>query len=402
MIRKLSTLQLTVDIIVAGGWFLINAIGGGFELGRFLVALGMGAALALRRLSPTLSLTVAWVVSLAQVAAGVTPLPANLAILAVLYATAAYGSRTLRWVGFASTFVGAAVITLSMLLPSFGVILGRGSTIITGSDALALARSSLVIFVGSAAAFLLFWAVGQLTRIGRQASENRRVAVVATEEMVAEQERVRIARDMHDVVAHSLAVVVAQADGARYLGSKDPAATDAALATIATTAREALSDVRVLLAQLRHSQDDGPQPTLVDLDRLLEQLRGSGLIVAQEVSGTPLALGTGQQLAVYRIVQESLTNALRHADREQEVIVHFGWTVHGLDLTISSALPPAKTTRTGRTAAIGASTAGHGIAGMTERAALVGGHLTAGVDPVSGNSRFIVHAWLPERLEVPA
>jgi signal transduction histidine kinase len=402
MIRKLSTLQLTVDIVVAGGWFLINAAAGGFSLGRFAVAFGMGAALALRRLSPTLSLAVAWVVSLAQVAAGVAPLPVNLAILAVLYATAAYGSRTLRWVGFASTFVGAAVITLSMLLPSFGVVLGRGSTIIFGSDALALARSSLVIFVGSAAAFLLFWSAGLLTRIRRQASENRRVAVVATEEMVAEQERVRIARDMHDVVAHSLAVVVAQADGARYLGSKDPAATDAALATIATTAREALSDVRVLLAQLRHSQDDGPQPTLVDLDRLLEQLRGSGLIVAQEVSGTPLALGTGQQLAVYRIVQESLTNALRHADREQEVVVHFGWTVHGLDLTISSALPPAKTTRTGRTAVVGALTTGHGIAGMAERAALVGGYLTAGVDPGSGNSRFLVHAWLPERLEVPA
>jgi glucose-6-phosphate-specific signal transduction histidine kinase len=73
-----------------------------------------------------------------------------------------------------------------------------------------------------------------------------------------------------------------------------------------------------------------------------------------------------------------------------------------LDLTISSALPPAKGTRTGRTALVGAPTAGHGIAGMTERAALVGGHLTAGVDAGSGNSRFVVHAWLPERVEVRA
>jgi signal transduction histidine kinase len=294
------------------------------------------------------------------------------------------------------------VITLSLLLPYFGIILGRGSTIISGSDGLAVARSSLVIFVGSTAAFLLSWTAGLLTRIWRQARDNRRAVAVVTEEMVAEQERVRIARDMHDVVAHSLAVVVAQADGARYLGSKDPAATDAALVTIATTAREALSDVRVLLAQLRHSQDDGPQPTLVDLDRLFEQLRGSGLRITQQVSGTPLALGTGQQLAVYRIVQESLTNALRHADRDQEVTVHFGWTVHGLDLTISSALPPAKTTRTGRTPIVGAPTAGHGLAGMTERAALVGGHLTAGVDTVGGSTRFVVHAWLPERASLDA
>jgi signal transduction histidine kinase len=398
MIRKLSSLQLTVDVVIASAWFLINALGGGLDIARAAVAFGMGSALALRRLSPTLSLTVAWIVSLVQVAAGVSPLPANLAILAVLYATTAYGSRTLRWVAFASTFVGAGVITLSLLLPYFGVVLGTGATIISGSDVLAVGRSSLVVFVGSAAAFLLSWTAGLLTRIWRQSRESRRVAVVATEEMVAEQERVRIARDMHDVVAHSLAVVVAQADGARYLGSKDPAATDAALVTIATTAREALSDVRVLLAQLRHSQDDGPQPTLVDLDRLLEQLRGSGLTITQEVSGTPLALGTGQQLAVYRIVQESLTNALRHSEREQAVTVHFGWTVHGLDLTISSALPAAKTTRTGRTAVVGAPTAGHGIAGMTERAALVGGHLTAGVV----GARFVVHAWLPERAAVPA
>lgn len=392
MIRKLSSAQLTFDIVLACAWFVINAFGGGFDKSRFAVAFGMSAALAVRRLSPTISLSVAWVASLAQVAVGISPLPANLAILAVLYGTSAYGSRTLRWVAFASTFLGAGVITLSLLLPYFGVILGRGATIISGPDMLSVARSSLVVYVGSAAAFLLSWTAGLLMRIWRQARETRQAVVVATEEMVAEQERVRIARDMHDVVAHSLAVVVAQADGARYLGSKDPAATDAALATIATTAREALSDVRVLLAQLRHSQDDGPQPTLVDLERLVEQLRGSGLTIRQEVSGTPLALGTGQQLAVYRIVQESLTNALRHADRDQEVTVHFGWTVHGLDLTISSALTPAKSTRTGRTAIVRAPAAGHGIAGMTERAALVGGYLTAG----AVGTQYVVHAWLPE------
>lgn len=397
MIRKLSTMQLTVDIVVGGVWFLLTGFVGGGDFIRALIAFGMGAALALRRVSPTLALVVAWVFSLGQVGIGAPPLPSNLAILPVLYATSAYGSRSLRWVGFASSFLGAAVITTSLLLPNFVTnLLSVGPTVISG-DAVAVARSSLVVFVGSAAAFLLSWTAGLLMRNLRQSLVTRRAVVAATEEMVAEQERVRIARDMHDVVAHSLAVVVAQADGARYLGSKDPAATDAALATIATTARGALSDVRVLLAQLRHSQDDGPQPTLVDLDRLFEQLRGSGLTITQEVSGTPLALGMGQQLAVYRIVQEALTNALRHAERE-EVTVHFGWTAHGLDLTISSALTPAKTTRTGRTAIVGAPTAGHGIAGMTERAALVGGHLTAGVV----GARFVVHAWLPERATVSA
>lgn len=393
MFRRLTPSQYVVDLLLGGGWFLLNAFGGGLDPIRFGISFGMGAALALRRLSPTIALIVAWAFCVAQVAVGENPLPANLVVLPVLYATSAYGSRTLRWVGLASTVLGAAVITVSLLLPNFVTRpLSPGPTVIVGADAPALIRSSAVVFVGSAAAFLLSWTAGLLTRSWRQAGENRRAVVVATEEMAAEQERVRIARDMHDVVAHSLAVVVAQADGARYLGSKDPAAMDAALATIATTAREALSDVRVLLAQLRHSQGDGPQPTLVDLDRLVEQLQASGLTIRREVSGTALALATGQQLAVYRIVQESLTNALRHADRDQEVTVHFGWTAHGLDLTISSALIPAKTTRTGRTPIVGAPAPGHGIAGMTERAALVGGHLTAG--PVG--PRFVVHAWLPE------
>ncbi len=398
MFRRVTQLQLIVDLLIGGGWFLLNGITGDFDLVRFAVSFGMGASLALRRVSPGLALLVAWVFSIGQVSIGASPLPANLAILPMLYATSAYGSRPLRWIGFASSFVGAAVITVSVLLPNFVELpLGRSPIFLAGSDPVALFRSALVIFVGSAAAFLLSWTAGLLVSIWRQSRESRRAATAATQEMVAEQERVRIARDMHDVVAHSLAVVVAQADGARYLGSKDPTATDAALATIATTAREALSDVRVLLAQLRHSQDDGPQPTLVDLGRLLDQLRASGLTITQEVTGTPLPLGTGQQLAVYRIVQESLTNALRHADREQEAVVHFGWTLHGLELTVTSALLPARTTRTGRVPVAGAAD-GHGIAGMTERAALVGGHLSAAVD----GDRFVVRAWLPERAEVSA
>src|SRR4051794_27349936 len=126
MIRKLSPSQLIFDIVVAVVWFVINAFGWGLDKSNLAVAFGMGAALALRRVSPTLALTVAWLASLAQVAVGISPLPANVAILAVLYATSAYGSRTLRWVAFASTFAGAGVITLSLLLPYFGIILGRG------------------------------------------------------------------------------------------------------------------------------------------------------------------------------------------------------------------------------------------------------------------------------------
>lgn len=397
MLRTQTRNQLAVDLAIAGVFFAIFGLTGGIDIPRVLVASGMAGALALRRLSPGLALGVAWFTSICQVLVTVSPQASNLAILAVLYATSAYGGRVLRWAGFASAFVGAAVITVSQTVPPFlDQVSGNGLSLSGLFASRGFIAGALAILVSSLVAFLLSWTAGLLVRTRRQSRLSRQVAEVATLEVVAEQERTRIARDMHDVVAHSLAVVVAQADGARYLGTTDPAATDAALTTIATTAREALSDVRVLLAQLRHSQGDGPQPTLVDLDRLLEQLRASGLTIAQEVSGTPLALGVGQQLAVYRIVQESLTNALRHADTAEEVIVHFGWTPHGLDLTISSALlPPVKPAR-GRTAVLVAP--GHGVAGMTERAALVGGHLSA----VADDGRFVVHAWLPEQAEVDA
>jgi signal transduction histidine kinase len=398
MLRSLTRTQLAVDLSIAVVFFLLfGLVGGGLDVPRVLVAFGMAAALALRRLSPGLALTVAWAASLLQVLAFVSPQPSNVAILAVLYSTSAYGGTALRWIGFISSFAGALVITVSQEGWALVNALTSGGLSNAVLSSRGVIGAILVIFFASLAAFLLSWTVGMLVRTGRRAGASRRVAEVATQEVVAEQERTRIARDMHDVVAHSLAVVVAQADGARYLGTKDPVATDAALSTIATTAREALSDVRVLLAQLRHSQEDGPQPTLVDLDRLFEQLRGSGLTIAQEVTGVPLALGVAQQLAVYRIVQESLTNALRHADTAREVVVHFGWTPHGLDLTVSSSLrAPVKALRGRREQApVALSGSGHGIAGMTERAVLVGGRLAATGD----GERFVVRAWLPEHAE---
>jgi signal transduction histidine kinase len=278
----------------------------------------------------------------------------------------------------------AASITLPELLRE--LVVGDISSLFNLRSALA---AGLLVFLASLVAFLLSWTGGLLVRTWWRARDSRRDAQVAELEVAAEQERTRIARDMHDVVAHSLAVVVAQADGARYIASKDPAATEAALVTISATAREALSDVRVLLAQLRHAQGDGPQRTLVDLERLFEQLRAAGLTIDDRVSGDPLPLGIAQQLAVYRIVQESLTNALRHADVREPAEVHFDWTPHGLNLTVSSVLKPP----TGRTGAIktGTTPTGHGLAGMTERALLAGGHLTAGADA----GRFVVRAWLP-------
>lgn len=198
---------------------------------------------------------------------------------------------------------------------------------------------------------------------------------------IADMERVRIARDMHDVVAHSLAVVIAQADGARYAAAQNPAAATDALSTISTTARAALSDVRLLLQQLRHSQADGPQPTLADIESLYAQVRAAGVELETTVDSAPDAEPPASvQLALYRILQEALTNALRHgADRR--VAVRFAWHPDRVDLTVRNRLgdtPPS-------------SSPGHGVIGMRERAQLAGGTLSA--QPESRD--FVVRATLP-------
>jgi signal transduction histidine kinase len=205
----------------------------------------------------------------------------------------------------------------------------------------------------------------------------------AEQDVIVEQERNRIARDMHDVVAHSLAVVIAQSDGARYARAHDPAAVDEALLAISSTARDALADVRLLLGQLRHSQADGPQPRIADLGRLIDQLRASGLTVDFQQEGEPRALSTAHELSVYRIVQEAVTNALRHGSHDRAVTVRLEWTPSTLDLTITNGTAVPTTTAELHI--------GHGLAGMTERASLVGGSLRAGQ---SGDS-FVVSASLP-------
>ena len=148
------------------------------------------------------------------------------------------------------------------------------------------------MLVAAGFALLLSWTVGALVRTAVRAQENREAQRRAEADAAAEQERVRIARDMHDVVAHSLAVVIAQADGARYAAGADPAAAGSsaaieALGTISTTARAALADVRLLLTQLRHPQPEGPQPRLADLEELYAQVRAAGVELRVDVDPAP-------------------------------------------------------------------------------------------------------------------
>jgi len=373
MFRVLKPHQLAIDFVIAGIAFLLRGAIGMYDAPVIVVVFGMAVTYAVHRLSPRLSLIVAWTTVVLQLSFGLAPDFANLAILVMLFATAAYGDRLLKWLGLGSAVLGAGVATVYLVLQGY-VTSGSASGIIEQMYS-NLPRMLLIggaSFVGFGILFVLSWTLGLLYRTlmdsrakGAAAQRARVEQQQAEREVAIEQERNRIARDMHDVVAHSLAVVIAQADGARYAMKTDTSAADGALATISTTAREALGDVRILLGQLRHSQGEVPQPVLADLDRLFEQLRSSGLKVRRVDEGAPHSLGTGQQLAVYRIVQESLTNALRHGADPKEALVRFEWTDMTLELEISNAFTTISPS------------GGHGVDGMRERAILAGGSFSA-------------------------
>jgi signal transduction histidine kinase len=212
------------------------------------------------------------------------------------------------------------------------------------------------------------------------------VAASATELAIA-LERDRTAQDVHDIMAHSLAVIVAQADGALFLGEKRPNVASESLAAIAQSARESLGELRVLLQSLASAPDGHSYPSLADIDILLARMREVGLNVTDHTFGEPSGLTAGQQVAVYRIVQESLTNALKHIGPEAIVRITRDWRGPGLALGVVSiadtAIPDSGPTQFSR-----------GITGMTERARLAGGWLAAERDNDDPRC-FVVTAFIP-------
>ena len=391
MFRTLRRHQVVIDLSIAAAFLLVQFAGQfttntGYASAILLIVFSV--ALALRRLSPGLALGGAWLGAILQMASSLSaPQFYDLAVLVILFATASYGGPVVRWLGLGSAILGSIVATLYLEFST-----GYRNAFGMGLVGLPSVLSHLaLIFFGCLAALGLSWTLGLLARALRRSRRSREAQIVAEQDVIIEQERNRIARDMHDVVAHSLAVVIAQADGARYARHSDPDAVDAALTTISTTAREALGDVRILLGQLRHSQGEVPQPVLADLGPLVEQLRSSGLAVSQETVGQERSLGTSQQLAVYRISQEALTNALRHGDTDREVRLIFVWETDALRLVVSSALSVTEGSEL-------PNPGGHGLAGMRERAVLVGGTFSAGVD----GGCYVVVATIPLVLEAVA
>ena len=192
----------------------------------------------------------------------------------------------------------------------------------------------------------------------------------------AAAERARIAREMHDIVAHSLSVVVTLADAASVVSATDPTRATEAMRQVSAVGRQALTDMRSLIGVLRTETANAelaPAPSLDRLDDLVNRVRATGLDVTVELSGKPFALGEGVELTLYRIVQEALTNTLKHAGATSAaVVLRYENPLVELEVTDDGTVWPRDSS--GETNGHG----GHGIEGMRERASLHHGTLNAG------------------------
>jgi signal transduction histidine kinase len=349
---------------------------------RLLTTIPFSLAMALpvmfRRQYPGAAFAAVVAVGAAQVAVLSWPLGSDFSVLILLYTLAASRPRRLSVAGLAVCLLGSVV-----------ALVRWEAARVTHADFMLGTLAAL--FVGPA---LLAWLLGDSMkwRRGFYLALEERAARLECERdaqalLAAATERARIARELHDVVAHSVSVMVVQADGAAFALDSAPQQVRAALGAISGTGRQALTEMRGLLGVLREAGQEpaelAPQPGLDQLADLLEHSRSAGLPVSFAVEGAPCPLPPGTALAAYRVVQESLTNTRKHGGPgvRAEVTLRFG--PDGLDIRVAD---------NGRGGAAGGDGAGHGLLGMRQRVELHGG--TVGAGPAAGGG-YRVTARLP-------
>ncbi|MBP2336891.1 sensor histidine kinase [Saccharothrix coeruleofusca] len=311
----------------------------------YVLAVLTAAPIALRQLAPVTTMAILVAALGLYTLLGYGDFPnSGIGLLVGMFTVAMLRSREVAALVFAGTMVVVGLACLRMSMP------------VVWSE---VAQTGLVV--------LGAWTLGEGTK--RWSARSERLAEEAVQAVA--NERVRIARELHDVVAHHMSVISLQAGLAQYVLDSDLATARQALATVGDTSREALTEMRRLLDVLRVDQSDEyqPQPGLAALDELVARARGAGLPVETVVTGRARPLPPGPDLCAYRVAQESLTNVLKHA----------GPATARIDLDYGESTLTLKVTDTGaKPAAQQVSTTSHGIRGMKERAELYGGVLTAG------------------------
>ncbi|MFD7621798.1 sensor histidine kinase [Streptomyces sp. NPDC059802] len=388
-LRRHPTGVDTFWAVVLLGLSGLSMVGMGRSAGERVAAvpviLGLCAVVALRRRAPEKMLLLAIAMGVVQLVTGVGPGVMNFAMLVIVFTVATVGERWASRLALVCSLCAAGLSKLRW--PGEGPRTGWAEEIF--------------IVVVLTVPFVLAWVLGdsmrtrrayfsqleeRAARLEREREAQSKVAVAA--------ERARIARELHDVVAHNVSVMVVQADGAAYVMDAAPDQAKQALETISSTGRQALAEMRRLLGVLRtgDAQESGeyvPQPDVDQIEDLIEQVRQTGLAVDFKIEGTPRPLPSGVELTAYRIVQEALTNTRKHGGPDAGASVRLVYFDDGLGLLVEDD---------GRGAAHelyedgGADGAGHGMIGMRERVGMVGGTLDAGPRPGGG---FRISALLP-------
>lgn len=338
------------------------------SLGAFL-AVALVLPLAWRRTNPVISAVVVHSFALLHWIAGIPLLfPADFAILIAIYSVAGHGPRWASRLGLASGAIGALMLgaTFARLYSSY--FAGAAYTF----TALALVLAAWAMGTMRAARRERWEALAnRAVQLERESEQQGRLAIAA--------ERARIAREMHDVVAHSLSIIVAQADGGRYAAETRPELASQALETISETGRAALADMRKILGVLRSDNGEdantAPQPSMADIRQLIQQSKDAGMRISFAEVGAARTLPPGAEMALYRVCQESLTNIRKHAGPDPNVTVALNWEPSSVRLLILDD---------GRGAAAATDTVGHGLLGIRERAGIFGATVTMGPRPGGG------------------
>ncbi len=347
------------------------------EFGLLAIIAGLVLPVVFRRRYPVQAFAIALGTGAVQVFTDSPPLGSDLAILVLLYTLAAYRPRQVSVPGLILCLAGSAFAVAVWI---------RGLAVL---DKFLL---TTVIFSGTA---LVAWVLGdsmryrrayltsledRAARLERERDQQAKIATAA--------ERARIARELHDVIAHNVSVMVVQADGAAYALRTDPDRTAQALAAISLTGRKALAEMRRLLGVLRSGDEQAdlaPVPGLDQLRELVEQARHAGMSVSLSLEGPSRPLPAGAELAAYRVVQESLTNTRKHGGLGAAAMVCLRYEPDGLLLRVTDD-------GLGAAAAV-ADEPGHGLTGMRERIEMYGGTVQAGPLPAGG---YQVTARLPD------
>jgi signal transduction histidine kinase len=368
--------------LLCSGWFLFDKVP---HNDLWLVA-GLTFPLMFRRRAPFPVFLVVALVALVQWVVG-GPLVADTALLVALFTVA----TECDWL----------TVIVAALIVEIGVIMATERWIPIGNY-----FKSLVFLTGMAAAALLAGVVVRTLRqqMGWLVERAQRLEFERDQQsfLAAAAERARIAREMHDVVSHNIQVMVTLADAAAIAQRTDPQRATEAISEVSGAGRQALQDMRRLLGLLRDGAENAepgtdqhrrlgpdalaPQPGLGELAALAERVRSTGLVVSLETFGTPFVLSGAAELTVYRIVQEALTNALKHAGSAHSV--HIALSFSDPDVTVrivDDGQPSVTTVRRGAAPlGPGATGGGHGILGMRERAAAFEGTLIAGPSDEGG------------------